>query len=500
MRTKLTRRHLLAGLGAAGAIALPSLLSPRRARSAPEDAPPPRFLIVVTGFGGASIIDSFMPIRESEAGTDAPNVNCFPDASVFQKPSWGNGTLRAVNVTENQLGDTFTTDLEGFVDRHAADMLVATLTGTSVNHTVAQKRALTGNGAWSGRTLPEAVAMAYGESFPLANVNMASNGYAQRGDDESVEEYAVAEPVGIPSLWPFALHGHKGVKIDDGGALVDAPAPEMIELARKLRNEELDPESSFYATFRQSQKLERYERQRNVVQPTLEAANLIEKLMLQGELPLGQYGLAESPALAEVQAAFPRLDHDPLHAQAALAYLLITQGVSVAVTLGTNFNVTLGDPSLGEPLLLNPPLSFDNSHTDHRATQAFMWQRMLDVVDGLIGLLAGTQYEDSGESYWDRSMIYCATDFGPSKGRSGTLFGTGHDLNNGVLAISPLLNGGRVLGGVDPHTGLTFGFDPQTGAPAPLVEMTEAQIYGGLVHALGVDTSGAVPDMPIMRA
>ena len=44
-------------------------------------------------------------------------------------------------------------------------------------------------------------------------------------------------------------------------------------------------------------------------------------------------------------------------------------------------------------------------------------------------------------------------------------FGTGHHLNNGSLIVSPFANGNRVLGGVDPDTGLTYGFDPRTGDP-----------------------------------
>ncbi len=504
MKRTLSRRHLLAALAAgAGAVAGPSL-TPRAARSAPDDAPPPKFLIVVTGFGGASIIDSFMPIRESEAGDVWQLVDCYADEDIIQDPGWGNGTLRALRQSGTMFGSNFTADLSGFVDAHADDMLVCTMTGTSVNHTVAQKRAITGNGAFGGRTLQEAVAAAYGADCPLPNVNMASHGYAQPGDDESVPDWARAEPVSVPTTWPFSLHGHRGVKLEADGPQ-DGPDATFIEMARSLRNAKLDPESSFYTTFQLSQRLQRYKEQRNVAQPKLEEQNLIEKLMLakEGDVPLGSYGLASSPALAQVEAAFPRLGFDPLHAQAAMAYLLITQGVSVAVTLGTNFNLTVGDGSPGVPLVLNPPLSFDNSHTQHRKTQAFMWKRMTEVISGLITLLGDTQFGDTGESYWDRSLIYLATDFGRDKLRlnsPGQEYGSGHHLNNGVLAISPLLNGGRVLGGVDPRTGETFGFDPLTGQPtAPGQHMSEGQIFGGLVNALGIDTGGAVPDVPIMH-
>ena len=52
-----------------------------------------------------------------------------------------------------------------FVAKHKQDMMVVTLTGTSVNHGIAQKRAITGNEAWSGRTLQELVALEYGDGY-----------------------------------------------------------------------------------------------------------------------------------------------------------------------------------------------------------------------------------------------------------------------------------------------------------------------------------------------
>lgn len=61
---------------------------------------------------------------------------------------------------------------------------------------------------------------------------------------------------------------------------------------------------------------------------------------------------------------------------------------------------------------------------------------------------------------------------------------TGHDLNDGALIISPLANGGRLLGGID--TGITYGFEPAAGAPDRGRQMTEAEIYAGTAQALGV--------------
>ncbi|HEU4537967.1 MAG TPA: hypothetical protein VFS00_27795, partial [Polyangiaceae bacterium] len=101
-----------------------------------------------------------------------------------------------------------------------------------------------------------------------------------------------------------------------------------------------------------------------------------------------------------------------------------------------------------------------------------------------------------------RTVIYVATDFGRTKRRpnGAAEFGSGHDLNNGYVLLSPLVPGGRVLGGVDPQTGLTYGFDPDSGRPEPGRTAGEKEIYAGLLHALGVDTAGSgLPDMRAMR-
>ncbi|MCU0687027.1 MAG: DUF1501 domain-containing protein [Polyangiaceae bacterium] len=103
---------------------------------------------------------------------------------------------------------------------------------------------------------------------------------------------------------------------------------------------------------------------------------------------------------------------------------------------------------------------------------------------------------------WDRTAIYVATDFGRSKNRPANApeFGTAHDLNNGVVLLSPLVKGGTLLGGVDATTGLTYGFDPETGTPDQNRRTSEREIYAGILHALGVDTAGSgLPDMRAMR-
>lgn len=47
-----------------------------------------------------------------------------------------------------------------------------------------------------------------------------------------------------------------------------------------------------------------------------------------------------------------------------------------------------------------------------------------------------------------------------------------------------MVNGGKVLGGVDPDTVLTYGYDPRTGEPDKHRNMTEAGTYAGIAQAL----------------
>ncbi len=490
----LSRRQILktlAACAAGGAIGAHRLLRTPKATAQPASGDKkPAFLIVIGGFGGASIIDSFLAIRNSESA-NSQTINTLPDNEVIDVVG---SPFRAVDLSRNILGVDFTTSQSAFVEKYQDDMMVTTMTSTSVNHTVAQKRSITGNGAWSGRTLQEAVALQYGEGYLLPNVNMASLGFLENGDDPTLPSYCYAEPVAQPALWPLSLDGARGIK--------DAPDPELIELARATRNDELDPRSAFYQTFRKSERLQQWLAKRTA-QPGIESENLINKLNIFPDapphLPLSEYGLGSSADAAALRAVFPAFLDDPMDAQAALAFLLLKNRVSVAVTLSPSFNIAVSQVSG----LANLPLAFDFSHQDHRAAQAFMWQRTLSLIDRLITLLKAEELDPAtGESFWDRTLIYVASDFGRSRNRAGgnEVFSSGHDLNNGNLIISPLVNGNTLLGGVDPDTGLTYGFDPQTGAAAPNRVMSEGDIYAGILHALGVSTTGSgLPDMPAMR-
>jgi hypothetical protein len=495
-----------------------------RAEDAEEEAlarsSNPRLLIVLTTTGGASMLDAMLAIRASESA-NAATLNCFPDSAVRTV-----GPFRAVDIDLPNLG-AIPMPVKGrqsaLVEAHQADMMVATWQRTSVNHLVGQRRAVSGNNAWYGRTLQEAVALSYGAGFALPNVHLsAGTGYTERGLDAALPAYCYGEAVADPRLWPLSLHGSQGI--------LGAPSHGLLEQARILRNTRLDPQSRFGRVFAGSSRLQTWEHLRGSPQQALEAQDLITKLMISpesAEFPLAAHGLGSSADGALVRAAFPEFARDPLEAQAALAFLLLKYRLSVTVTLGPSSSAVINaegadaenatgtdvydpgmdddDPTNGGALpegsIANPPLSFDFSHGEHRGVQALMWSRVLGVADRLIGLLKSEEWS-LGQSLWDRTMIYVANDFGRSKQRppGAEQFGTGHDLNDGALIISPLANGGRLLGGIDADTGITYGFDPLTGAPDRGRQMTEAEIYAGTAQALGVSLDGVtLPDMRAMR-
>jgi hypothetical protein len=498
--TNMNRRQLLqafgaaAGAGAAGAFTLRS----RKARAAATE---PYFLIVLPAFGGGAIIDSFLPIKESEA-TDPAVLDCFSDAEVVENTAT---PIRIVDAqVKSALGSPLPqpvpVPLSNLAADHFQQMMVTTLQGTSVNHAIAQHRALTGGGAWNGRTLQECVTLAYGEGFPLPNVNMSSLGFLVPGDDPTLPASCYAEAVAQPLLKPLSLSGYDGIN--------DLPPKELIDLARQMRNDDLDPESSFHQTFRLSKRLELWKKQREAAL-TIEQADLINKLIFINEspaIPFSDFGLSSSPDAQLLNDTFGDLlaDPDPLHHQAALAFLMLKYRVSVTVTVSPGLSPVNGGPFF----IKNPPLAFDGSHNDHRFAQALMWNRVMGVADKLIQLLEATPYdEDTGESMWDRTMIHFATDFGRSKKRpaNSISWGTAHDLNNGTLTISPLVNGNTVLGDVHKGEsvdldGHTYGFDLQTGVADPSRTTAEAEHFAGLLQALKIDTSPAgLPDVPAMR-
>lgn len=489
------RRHFL-GAGIALGAGAAWGVRPRLGRAQTSD---PRFLIVVGASGGGSIIDAALAIRASECATP-DTIACYPDAAVhdvadspFRAVEWSGGSVGAIPAP-------FATDQRPFFQKHASHLVVATVEGTSVNHQVGQRRSITGNEAWAGRTLQECVAQQYGASYPLPNVLMATGtAFNERGRDESLPAWAFGETVADPRLWPLSLDGSRGV----GGL-----SSEALERARTFRNQTFDAQGDFLARRAEDPKIQRWRGLREDRAPRLEEAGLIDRLLFleeSAQFPLSEYGLEPSASAARVREAFPRYGVDPFEAQAALAFLLLKHGVSVTVTLAPSFSATIDNSSGGGLTaedLINPPIAFDFSHQSHRATQNVMWSRILSVVDRLIGLLQTEPYGAGGDSFWDRSLVYVPTEFGRSKSRPAGAqdFGSGHDLNNGVMVLSPLIAGGRVLGGVDPNTARTYGWDAIDGRPEPGSTVAEAGIFAGLLDALGVETRGSgLPTVTALR-
>jgi len=474
-----TRRKLLAASarwGAAGLVAGGGF-RPGAARASTG----PRFLLNVCGLGGYSIQDAFMAIRESEAGTAAPYFNTFPDAWVDSI-----GPFRAVSIPANDVAGFGAESFQPeFVRRHGGEMLVYTHRASSVNHPVAQTRVLNGDRAWLGRTIPEAVAAHHGRNFPLANVNMAMSGFAEHGSDPSLPTWARAISVTDPWMFPLALSAQEGLSrpwAADEVARMRGYRSRLVEAQSDLlRSNADDPMWSQWRENRERLKL-------------LEAASAIEKLNINpstDERPFDDYGLPTTPDLSRLQSAFPRLTQDPFEAQAALAFLLLKHQLSVSVTI----SVAPQQLRIGTEII-NAGSAFDAAHGIHRPNQALMWTRMLVVADRLIALLESEPYGSSGETLWDRTVMFLPTEFGRGQYRvqNDVLFGTAHDLEGAQVLVSPLVNGGKILGDVDRSSGRLWGFDPES--TTNIVDpsrsgIREKDTYAGVLHLLDVPTPGS---------
>ena len=493
MARRPTRRAALRALAAGGVAAgvygaAPGLRFVRSAGAADDG---PRFLIVMGCFGGASMLDCFMPVDVSEAYTHPQRgtVLSYPTTTVE------GSNIRCVDRWWPRK----------YLERHAAQSVVLSTLSSSVNHFVAQARAVNGRDVNAGRTMMEAVASVHGAGRALPNVNMGRGGYAEPGADPGLDPRFRAEIVTNPVTFPLTMSGHAGIvrNGDRPGEDPDLRAA-FTARARALRDGELETLSPFAQTFPTARRRRDILQARRTTEPMLEASRLIEELLFVPDLgeafPLEQYGLTSSSEaeriLDRLPGAFPAnatgTPQDRLQAQAALAYLLIRTGSSAAVTLT--------EPGT------DGFLAFDQSHQSHRGAQETHWDRVLRAADDLIYLLDTAEYIDAdgptGTTLWDRSMIVFATEFGRDKWDTGGGFGTGHHLNNGLLVTSPLLRGNQVLGAPDPNNGFLAGFDRTTGAVTPFDDVPagedplysdprqpppEEAVYGTLLDALGVE-------------
>ncbi|MEL6190116.1 MAG: hypothetical protein AAFU79_36290, partial [Myxococcota bacterium] len=259
-----SRRSFLRGATALAGAGLTSAVLRRRTHAdegAPDDNT--RFLNVLTANGGASIIDSLLAIRASESSRPE-TLNVFPDAMVRSVE----GTpFRAVDAQFGAVGQIpapFSSEQSSFVAKHADHLTVATWRRTSVNHFIGQRRAVTGNEAWNGRTLQEAVAAAHGGAFALPNVHLTSgSGFTERGTDASLPVRDFGEPIADPALWPLALDGLRGL---DTGV-----SRSLLARARRLRDQKIDARSDFAVTMAQAPRLRHWRHIRGEPQETLEA-------------------------------------------------------------------------------------------------------------------------------------------------------------------------------------------------------------------------------------
>lgn len=313
----------------------------------------------------------------------------------------------------------------------------------------------------------------------------------RHGTDPSLPLEARHELIAAPLLFGAGTHGYRGV--------ADAPSDALMARVRRARNE-LDQKSLFARTFSNDARRQRYLYTRDMLSPQLESASLFEKLLLLDTAGVDpKYGVRQDPLAQQLRGVLPNLEADRIEAQVGLGFLLAYHGVSTSVALGfpTDPYVTAAGAIQGSPL------AFDFSHSSHREVQSLMWCRTAGVLDKLISLLKTHDYmgDPSLGKMWDRSLIYVATEFGRDKTRPflSDAWGTGHDLNNGSLLISPLLKGNAIYGGVDPKTCKTYGCDPVSGKPTPDQQLNESDVYGIIAHALDLDAPGARKYPAIVR-
>ena len=494
-RGKFSRRDSLKALCALGATAALGSTArrvfgdPAVTRVADADR---KLLFVFTADGGASIVDAFLPVAQSEVADPeiVARINAYPDGKIGQV----NGSAFRYVITEpgviadpGQPRLLIDYALRDFVVKHGADMVVMAASASSVNHATAGRRAMNGDGINRGRTIAEAAALLHGEGLLLPSCNMARNGYLEEGRDGSIPPWARAEIVEDAGNFPLLLHGTLGVS--------GAPTPELVARARAVRDE-LDESSVFSRTFRASRRRTGFVDARRELLPQFEAEGLLQKLLLkpEGTIP----GVPQSPLREQLLAHLPDLDTELSQSQAALAIAMAHYGISSASVIGTS-----PSPQVVDTAFSTPPLAFDYSHTTLRASQATMWATTCKTLDGVISALKQLDHlgDPSLGKMWDRSLVYVATEFGREQFRpaGAEVWGAGHSLNNGTVLISPLLNGNRVFGGVNPSDCQTYGFDTRTGEPDVDVQLKEGHVYSTIAQALGIEFPGRYDMSAVVR-
>jgi hypothetical protein len=461
--------------------------APAMTMVAPKDR---RLLFIFCAHGGAGIIDSFLPVLDSEVGDQSlsDTLDVYPESLLASVPGSPFRYVKNLDSADYSFMKP-PPSMGDFLQHHGKDAAIFCHGVSSVNHNVAQARAMSGAGANKGRTLMEAMAMRYGGGMPLPNCNMAMDGFIEHGVDASVPARARHDIITAPLFFATGTHGFRGIP--------DLPRAGSIQRARKIR-EQLDRETVFAKTFGKSPVITRYLEQRSFGVDELEKADLVEKLLLMDPASAKPgTGLSASAMAAALFKRFPSLSEHDVQAQLGLGFLLAYHGVSTSVTFGFRSDpvITKADG------VITAPIAFDYSHSLHRVAQSVMWGNLAALLDTFISLLKEYDYlgDPSLGKMWDRSLIYVATDFGRTKTRPGgaSAWGSGHDLNNGTLIVSPLIRGNRVYGGVDPKSCLTYGFNRASGEPDKNAQFEEAALYGALAHVLDITYPGR-EDCPIL--
>ncbi|HEY4223694.1 MAG TPA: hypothetical protein VGO62_20195, partial [Myxococcota bacterium] len=264
---KSIRRRTFLQLAGTAAVALAAFEGIAKKARAQTSSPQPiadKLLFVISGGGGASIVDSFMAVKQSEMTSDPNAFICYDDAFVTR--SLPNG-IRALDLPQdhrsylNGFGVGTNFNQSTFVDRNQADLAVLTMEGTSVNHLVAQKRSMNGFGINNNRTLLEEVSARFGQNLLLPNINMTQGGYVEEGTDPSLPEHAGQQIVADARFFSLSTDGLRGMvgapgtdpSVDNKQhAPVDdatlARARDLLARARGVRDH-LDDSSVFGQTF-----------------------------------------------------------------------------------------------------------------------------------------------------------------------------------------------------------------------------------------------------------
>lgn len=455
-------------------MALAPLASSFRLKAESQKQKKPPLLFSFCANGGASIIDSFMP---AVSHTENKNLRAYPESLIDSIPD---SPIRCVKNLNYSLGIPVGPkdySMKQFLQSHYRDMLIMSQEVTSVNHLIAAKRSLTGNGTNRGRTLAEEHAAQLGDQFILPNINMAIGGYAENGDDDSLPERCRSEIVVDGSLFALSTHGYRQT--------AQEPEQMLMQLARETRNQ-LSESWLTEALSQPNAQLRSFLSARKKL-TSLEKRDLFDSLNLIPNHTVSGASPHPNDDVSTILQFLPDLFENPISSKIALSYLLAKNQVTGAMTISLLDSILFeaGDPP---ERIVNLPLGFDWSHNNHQGTQNTMWRIMLQGIDALIKLLKQTQDgPDASTSLWDRSLIYVATEFGRSKELTT---GSGHHLNNGTLLISPLLRGNQVLGGLDETSLQSRGFDFVSGKPHNGRPPREGDVYSLICQALGLDFPG----------